>query len=373
MKLAFVAEAPSHEEVIAGEPLVGPSGRLLWRMLRMAGIARTDQFPTSFRPDMRAHGLQPLLWARKDHLVTNVWRHQIEDNDLAKLFSNRSVADSWEREPSELSRWHAPGYGYLKPEFRSDLYRLKESLEYFAPECIIPLGAGALWAFTGSTSIDASRGIVQRATRIAPGSKIVPTLHPAHVLADYRLLGTVVADIHKAVVEVAEPGRIIHRASREFWIAPSIEDLALWEKSCDGCPWLACDIETNRGQITCIGFGARNRQGFHSAICVPFVDYRKAHRSYWSTLVEELAAWDWVAEMLMSPAPKVFQNGLYDLAYLWGKMGLKVNNYRHDTRLMQHVLQPELPKSLGFIGSTYCQPPLAWKALRSMEEEKREA
>ncbi len=369
MRLAFIAEAPSHEEVETGEPLVGPSGRLFWRLLRMAGLARTDDPPSNFRPDMLRHGLRPLLWARSDHFVSNVWDQKIEGNDLSPLFAGAKAAGEGGYAQDE---YKAVGYGWLRPEARKALTSLEATLREIKPNVIVPLGSAALWAFTGSISIVEARGIPVRATRIVPGVKIVPTLHPAYVIQDYRMLGVVAADLRRAAEEAKDPDKILYRTARELWIEPTLGDLDFWwQDHGKKSSMISVDIETNRGQVTCIGFAA----DFQHSICVPFVDYRKSDRSYWHNHQEEVRAWLWVSKVLATDIPKVMQNGLYDVAYLWGKLGLRVMNYCHDTRLMHHVLQPELPKSLAFLGSTYAHPPLAWKVMREVgaDTEKREA
>jgi hypothetical protein len=76
----------------------------------------------------------------------------------------------------------------------------------------------------------------------------------------------------------------------------------------------------------------------------------------------------------MSPIPKTFQNGLYDLQYIWSCWKCPTKNFEHDTMLLHHSLQPELPKSLGFMGSVYTDE-ISWKLLRALvdsETTKRE-
>jgi len=233
-------------------------------------------------------------------------------------------------------------------------------------EVIVPLGAGALWAFTRQTSIAEARGIPTRATHTVPGALLVPTLHPAHVIQDYTMLGTVIADIERAV-KVARDG--LAPVPRRLVIEPSLGAMReWWQEHGARADLLSVDIETTRGQVSCVGFASDPT----NAICVPFVDWRQPSRSYWPTLAQELEAWGLVAEWLASPVPKCLQNGLFDVSYLHGRMGLPVVNYREDTRLMQHVLNPELPKSLAFMGATYADPPGPWKSLR-FDEEKRDS
>lgn len=369
-RIAFVAEAPAGEEEDAGRvlgtapvPLIGPSGRLFARMLRAAGLARPDAPPAGWQPELERIGLRRLLWARKDYWVGNVWPTRLADDELGSLFASATEAKAGEfQDPN----WHARGYGWLRPEHRGALAELALALSTFAPEVVVTLGTGALWAFTGHTSVKEARGIPVKASRVLPGTLVVPTLHPAHVIADYTMLGTVIADIELAV-RVAREGLV--SVPRRLVIEPSLGAMCEWWKDF-GAPAasLSVDIETTRGQVSCVGFASDKT----NAICVPFVDWRQPNRSYWATLREELEAWTEVARWLASPIPKVFQNGLFDVSYLHGRLGLPVVNYREDTRLMQHILNPELPKSLAFMGATYARPPGAWKLLR-YDEEKRDA
>lgn len=370
-RIAFVAEAPAGEEEDAGRvlgippvPLVGPSGRLFGSMLRAAGLARPDAPPAGWRMELERIGLRRLLWARSEHWVGNVWTQRLKDDELGTLFAGSAEAKAGEFADAA---WYARGYGWLRGEHRTALSALEQALHAWRPEVVVPLGAGALWAFTGHTSVKEARGIPTRATRILPGTWVVPALHPAHVIADYTMLGTTIADFETAARVAREGGT--QPVPRRLVIEPSLRAMREWWLQF-GCvaESLSVDIETTRGQVSCVGFASDPT----NAICVPFVDWRQPNRSYWSSLNAELEAWTLVAEWLASPIPKVLQNGLFDIAYLHGRLGLAVVNYRDDTRLMQHVLHPELPKSLAFMGATYARPPGAWKLLRH-DEEKRDA
>lgn len=366
--LMFVGEAPSDEEMEAGLPLVGPSGRMFGTILRMAGLTRTDPIPADFHADLatKRRGLRPLLWERSHHTVTNVFDFKLDDNDVRSICAS---APSAKDEGFADDGWHVPGAGYLRPDFRRHLDRLADEVRAADPAVIVPLGATALWAFTGSGAIVESRGTVLRASRVAPGTKLVPSLHPAHVIQDYRMLSTVVADLSRAAREATNRDHILHRGARELWIEPSLDDLDLWWRERGSkSSRLSIDIETPRGQISCVGLGA----DAVSAICVPFVDWRSPSRSYWPNPEAEVKAWEWLDFALGSPIRKVLQNGSFDVYWLLLEMGVRLVNYRDDTRLMHHALYPELPKSLAYMGSCYGSPPGPWKLLRS-GEEKRDA
>jgi len=72
--------------------------------------------------------------------------------------------------------------------------------------------------------------------------------------------------------------------------------------------------------------------------------------------------------------PKVFQNGLYDIAFLWRAYGIRTMGGSDDTMLLHHALQPESLKGLGFLGSVYTNHG-AWKSERKGTETtiKRDA
>lgn len=61
-------------------------------------------------------------------------------------------------------------------------------------------------------------------------------------------------------------------------------------------------------------------------------------------------------------APKVFQNGKYDIAYL-ARYNAPTNNYLYDTATMFHCMYSELPKDLGFLNSFFIREAMYWKDL----------
>ena len=67
--------------------------------------------------------------------------------------------------------------------------------------------------------------------------------------------------------------------------------------------------------------------------------------------------------------PKLFQNGAYDISFLYRSMRIKVLGATHDTMLLHHALQPESLKSLGFLGSIYSDEG-SWKGMRKRVKAK---
>ena len=318
-RLAFVGEAPGETEMEDGSPLVGPSGRVFNQLLRTANIER------------------------EDCLVTNVFDTQAPDNDPMAWTVSRAEALSkgWPLE-------HDCDGRYFDPEFlRYNLDRLGAELRQAAPTVIVPMGGTACWAFTGKLGVTQARGAVCRATRVSPGTKLVPTLHPAYVIRQWKMFHVVAADMMKADAEAAR-GPAVTYTEREIWIEPRLDDLSNFERRyMHSSILLSVDIETMPAQrhITCVGVAP---DATH-ALVIPFVDWRRPSRSYWKSLSDEMEAWKWLRRWLESPIPKLMQNGTYDFTWLYD-MGIHVRNYCEDTRLLHHALYPEMPKDLGFMG-----------------------
>jgi uracil-DNA glycosylase len=364
-KIAFVGEAPSDYERLYGFPLVGPSGRTFDQILRVSGLAADGD--TQLAIPERARRVQRLLKARAPYLVTNVFDEQLPGGQGKQA---NSVA-GWCASATERLKWKdydlpiIRGSGYLRPEYVTHLTRLASELEQSKPNLIVPLGATALWALTGVSDISIARGAVSQCTMLAPGVKILPTYHPAHVQQEWRLFHVAVSDLVKAAKEAEFPD--VRLVKRRIHIRPSVADLAKWEKALLSAPRLAVDIETSKQQITCIGFAT----GPETAYVIPFADFSKASRSYWPTVEQEALAWGLVRRVCESAIPKTLQNGLYDVYYLIRQAGIWVNGYADDTRLQHHALYPELPKSLAFMGATYAQQG-PWKLMRQNRSEKRD-
>lgn len=299
-RISFVGEAPSDEEVMGGEPLIGPAGRIFNGAMRSANLDR------------------------KLFHITNVYDEQADDNDLTEFRKDATLTER-------------------------NFQRLAAELATTRPNVIVPMGATALWAFTGQTAITPFRGAVTAATRIVPGAKLLPTFHPSFILRQWKFLPTLIGDFVKADKEATKGPKIIY-PKVEIHLQPSKGDVSAWLQECKKSSLLSVDIETGWGAITCIGFAP----DAHRAMCIPFVDLRKPNRSYWGSTDDEVQVWRMIKRTLEDASiPKLGQNFTYDAFWLLKKRGIRVHNYRHDTRLMHHALYPELPKDLAFMGATY--------------------
>jgi len=299
-------------------------------------------------------------------LLTNVLALQPPGNKLEALCDKKEAVGG--------ARYLYPSITkgkYLLPEFLPELDRLRREIELVKPNLVLCLGNTALWAVLGVTNISSVRGSVAEGVQqgVCPGRKSLATFHPAGVLRQWSWRPIVVADLMKAARELAYPE--IRRPARQALVSPSLDELGHWtNQALDNPPaYLGVDCETAFGQIKCISF-ARSKS---DAICVPFVDETKPGWSYWPSQGEEYAAWCCCQSLLACSAPKVFQNGLYDLQYIL-PMGLQVDMRQgEDTMLLHHSLFPELQKGLGFLGSIYSSEQ-SWKLMRrrKADTEKRD-
>ena len=67
--------------------------------------------------------------------------------------------------------------------------------------------------------------------------------------------------------------------------------------------------------------------------------------------------WNWQLQ-----APKVFQNGKYDISY-FARYNAPIYNYLYDTANMFHSWLSELPKDLGFLNAFFIREAVYWKDL----------
>lgn len=330
-RIAFVGEAPGVNEVEKGIPLVGASGNVFNAMLRTANLSRAEFH------------------------ITNVFDERLPDNEVKNWCSG---------EKNDLPSIGAAGY--LRPEFHHHLTRLRDELADVRPNIVVPLGGTALWAFTGGTDITSQRGAIQPATTLTPGIKLLPTFHPAFVIRQWKFFSVVTADIIRAYREGAYPE--IRLPKRELLIEPSIKDIYDYMPRLMASDLLSVDIETGWGLVTNIGFGPDPEH----AINIPFVDVRRANKSFYS-VDDEVLAWQAVRQIMESNVPKLGQNfGGYDAYWFIDAMGIAPRNFVHDTRLMHHNLYPELPKDLEFMGGSYTEQG-AWKSWGRKSQEKRES
>jgi DNA polymerase len=333
--ILIVGEAPGKDEDILGIPFVGASGQELDRMLNQAGLP-----PAACR-------------------FTNVFQTRPPNNDLGAFCGKRSdVPKDYSLPPLGQGQW-------VLPEHLSELDRLGGEIEETRPKLVIACGNTPCWALLGRTGVTKLRGTIFHSERY--NVPVLPTFHPAAILREWSNRTISVTDYIKARRFVTE-GFSVPR--RELWLAPTIQEVkSFFARYIYAVrpAILSVDIETFGGTITCIGFSPSPLR----AITIPFYDPAQPDRNYWPTKELEREAWMLVKEVLESDIPKLGQNFLYDLQYLW-RAGVRVKNATHDTMIRHHSLYPEMPKSLGFLASIYTDE-ANWKVLRDRNRDNLKA
>lgn len=333
-KVVVVGEAPGEKEEAAQRPFVGPSGQELDRMFRKAGFNPAELF------------------------FTNVFTIRPPQNKIETFCAKKAEVGG--------AAYKLPPLGagkYVRPGYLPHLDRLAEELRTVAPDFIIALGRTATWALLHQPKIGQARGTWQEECLTGRNFKVFATYHPAAVLRQWNLRVIVVRDLMKA-----RRGPI-ERPSRQLLLRPTLEELEAVKEELLSAELLACDIETFKGQIDRVGFSPSPDK----AICVPFFSTVYPYNNFWPTLEAEQAAWRFIRDVLESPVPKLFQNGLYDMAWLFGRYGIRLRNVEHDTMLLSHALWPELEKGLAFLATIYTdEAPWKFNYRRSVKAGEKE-
>ena len=352
--IALLGEAYGTNEEKIRATFVGASGLELLRMLNEAGVitlTTTDndyirKYWTNSDPLML-----DMVWRLHPEVIRlNVFNLHAPGNNIATLLGDKSTA--------------IPGYpplekgtrGYVRKEFAPHLQALASALNAADCNVVVALGNTPLWALCGTTGVSKLRGTTRLSTHTVADFKVLSTYHPSAVLRQIELKAVTIFDLMKAKRENESPALMLPK--REIWIEPTVQDIeAFYDQHIRGCDLLSVDIETSGNQVTCIGFAPSRSL----ALVIPFYDARKPNRSYWNTLADEQLAWRNIKSILGDRTiPKLFQNGLYDIAFLARSVGIKTYGAVHDTMLLHHALQPESLKSLEFLGSVYTNEG-AWK------------
>lgn len=307
-KLLVVGEALGENEARQGQAFVGPSGNILNRGLRHAGVDRKK---------IRLH---------------NIISCQPPNNWL--------VGAPWEYEAIEHCSVH-----------------LNETFNTGNQQVILACGATAAKALLGLT---AERGVSIYDLHGAPALDktgrfwVVPTFHPSHILnGNWNLYGVFVFDIARAY-ELAIKG---HKSDEAKLIMdPGYWEFANWAKELirlaeisENGIWLAVDIETPKKQksgeedetlgesdidtIHRINFSYTENE----AITVPFDEQHL----------------EWITKILAHPKiKKCFWNMVFDVGNLEAA-GVPVEEPKYDFMYGFHVLQSDIKMSLGFVAPFY--------------------
>ena len=144
-------EAPGAEEEKQERPFCGEAGFLLESILRQVGLRREEVY------------------------ITNVVKVRPPENKIERL----------------------PELGLAISEF---IPQLKEELEKVKPNVVVALGALALEVLTSEKGIMKWRGSIIESSLI-PNLKVIPAIHPAAILRQYKWRPLLWLDMKKVVKE----------------------------------------------------------------------------------------------------------------------------------------------------------------------------
>lgn len=357
--IVIVGEAKGAEEHRINSSFVGASGVELLRLLNESGIIKLSGNDKGLIGDYYRRGdprsIDSIWRLHPEVYRTNVFQIHPPANRLEWFCGDR--ASGIPSYPALL-----PGK-YVRNEFAPELDRLADEILRIDPNLILGLGNTALWALCGRTGIGKLRGTTHATTHCVTGYKLLPTYHPASLFRQWNNRPTTIIDLRKAKREAEFPE--VRRPACEIWIEPTLEDIERFINDfIIGCDLLSVDIETIGSRITCIGFAPSSDR----AIVIPFDDERAKGGSYWPDRAAESCAWNLIRNVLIDGSiPKLFQNGMYDIAFLLRSYGIRVYGAAEDTMLLHHALQPESLKGLGFLGSIYTDHG-PWKSERKFNE-----
>lgn len=303
-----VAEAPGAQESEIGEPLVGTAGS--WLRGREVDGKRSGGL-------YKAAGVDERTVSR-----LNVIQCRPPDN----IFPTDPDARSYiSREEASESVRHCFEH-HVAPILSSRSWNRVDIL-----------GDKALVALTGLSGIGRWRGSPVVVPACGPKPVAVPTLHPAFIARSQELLPAVVSDLRKTTVIPPE----------YYDTHPTLDAVKQFTAT-----EFAFDIECIRatGEITMVGLCAESTK----ALSVPakgayLTELKRIFRGATAVVGHNSIQFD---------LPRLRVIGVYP----------PVECVVWDTMLMQHLLQPDLPHGLDFLGSFFTNKP-AWKHLSGDDEE----
>jgi hypothetical protein len=315
----------------------------------------------------------PLTSAQKFFLneqLLRIFTHELADFDQTFIFADyceeRTMTKTDYKKQSTLPPLMV-GKRCMEPSF-ADIF-LNKAFNVDPAQLVIAFGSLPFLFLTGETNVNNFRG---NFTRTRYNSTAICTYTPAFIQKQWKNLPIFLADLTK--IRKYLEGSIPQPLTRKLWINPTIDEIRNVYISFrrNAQQPLGVDIETcpSIDQITTISFSTPTE-----GICIPIwdKDAKPDAQNYWPSIVEELIAWKWIKRFCGLSNTKILQNGLYDMQYMLdAPIELRLSGNIEDTALLQHSLEPEMQKSLGFLASLYLNEP-SWKQMRLAAKDEVKA
>lgn len=314
-KLLIVAMSPGEEELDQGIPLVGPTGRMIWKILSDNGVTRPQCY------------------------IVNVIG-ELPEGDGGKKITDEQLDKYWDAFDDAVSKYNGEVVLLLGRDALRRFAGFTEGIETWRGYMVDPSDCKNLIYRTrhevgvyksgkkkGQPKQVKVKAAVSAGATLCPNlTLIIPTLHPAGVMrTGNATLPALVEDVGRACRGINNWADMWDRANSVYNNSPSIIGFT---PSTD----VAFDVE-GVDFITDIGIAGRYTYG----------DSRK-----WDASSKAFAQ-----KVLGDPnTVKVAHNAPYDLELLTQEE-VEVNGPIADTMLMAAMLQPDMPKGLKYVASMY--------------------
>ncbi len=220
-----------------------------------------------------------------------------------------------------------------------------ERLKRLPARILVPLDSLALQTVTDHKSLDDWHLSIVPATKL-DGRKVIPIFSPDRLFAVYSDAPYFIYGLDRIKEQLAFPE--IRQKARVYHTGSSYPEVMSYLHRCKSAQALSVDIETSRGQITCVGIALSPTEAM--SIRVSPQDWDTP--TFWEI-------WSAIAALLGSQIPKIFQNYIYDCTY-FSKYGIVVRGLWHDTMHANKFLHPELKCGLDTVARLYTREPY-WK------------
>jgi uracil-DNA glycosylase family 4 len=302
-RLAIIGEAPGPHEMAQGRPFCGPSSGILKAALQNAGLNPSECFQGYIYNEVPPGG------------------------DINHI--NKSDGD-----------------------FQASLNILKNDLNKFQPNCVLLLGATALWASGVYHGINVYRGTVFKGFN--DWYKCIATFSPSYVNKVWDESPLFLFDVLRAADQAASAELSLPVRKLEVTLTASeiisrlnaIKPGMLVSVDIEGgVPNPEADTHRNLDGVTCIGISTEPT----NAWIIPLQDFDDLTKGNVMLAFNKM--------MSNRDIPKVLQNSMYDYTVLGWLWRINTRNIAHDTMLSGWECYPELSKGLGTQASIWTMEP----------------
>ncbi len=252
---------------------------------------------------------------------------------------------------------------WVNPIILQGIEQLAQEIRLVKPNLIIAFGDLPLWVLTGLWGVRRQRGSqLHSDDEFGIPLKVIPTLHPASVMAEWSWRQIVVTDLRRAKrFENRSEPTYGNEPQWDIILQPSfdtvLEIIGKLQARVDSGEvlWVEVDLETSMSfhHILCFGISWSRTE----AMSIPFL---ASGQPYWEEEAEFIVI-KTLRTLLTHPNIRVrWQNGLFDAQYIY-RYWLFIPRHGQDTMLSHHVMFAGLRKSLDFQASMYCDWYSQWK------------